>query len=74
MLARMVVVKVRLNLSDFEQTGAARLCELAMVAKRKMGGFDHAAAAGQNLGDFKLAITMVVAMAVAAMAVMALML
>jgi len=39
-LARMVVAKARLNLSDFEQTGAARLCELAMAAKQKMGGFE----------------------------------
>ena len=66
-LARTVVAKARLNLSDFEQTGVARLCELAMVAKQKMGGFDHVAAVGQNLGDFELAITMVVAMAVAAL-------
>ena len=73
-LARMVVVKARLNLSDFEQMGVARLCELVMVAKWKMGGFDHVAAVGQNLGDFKLVITMVVAIAVAAMAAMALML
>ena len=34
------MAKARLNLSDFEQTGAARLCELAMAAKRKMGGFE----------------------------------
>jgi len=39
-LARMVVAKARLNLSDFEQMGAARLCKLAMAAKRKMGGFE----------------------------------
>jgi len=31
-LARMVVAKARLNLSDFEQMGAARLCKLAMAA------------------------------------------
>jgi len=35
-LARMVVAKARLNLSDFEQTGVARLCKLVMAAKRKM--------------------------------------
>jgi len=40
-LARMVVAKARLNLSDFEQMGAARLCELAMAVKRKMGGFER---------------------------------
>jgi len=39
-LARTVVAKARLNLSDFEQMGAARLCELAMAAKWKMGGFE----------------------------------
>jgi len=74
----------RLNLHDNERTAAAKLCELAMVAKLKMAaihcelveatilnlaGFERAAA-GQNLGDFELTITM----AVVAMGVMALML
>jgi len=60
-LERMVVAKARLNLSDFEQIGAARLCELAMVVKLKMvaihcelvevtilnlAGFEWAVAAG----------------------------
>jgi len=35
-LIRTVVAKARLSLSDFEQMGAARLCEFAMAAKRKM--------------------------------------
>ena len=51
---RMVVAKARLNLSDFAQTGAARLCKLVMAAIRcelveatllNLAGFEWAVAA-----------------------------